>query len=271
MDPIQAYCEKICDNFQVIFNRWVKLPSSQRFTYAAPDINKKFKQLSKREYNEQIPAPKDYNLMVDNIMTLTGTYNARSKAEKTSTDTSRQSPKETIVTRSSKVKQEASLQPKIESDTKIFFPESSYTEMEQEFPAHQLPRQQTFESMEEVPVRRSTRKTFQRQDSFSQILTNFSSLKRADPYDLKDKGIQKKIKWEHEPSQDFEDLEREKIVTKTELNEPRSQLVSRSESEDFFNLGQSILSQRASNTSQNPEEGTAFSRLSSLFSFPFEK
>lgn len=270
MDPIQAYCEKLCFNFTVIFNRWAKLPISQKFNYAAPEINKKFRQLSKREYNEQIPAPKDYNLIVDNIMTLTGTYSARAKPEK-SPDTSRQSPKETVITRSAKAAQQAKIEAE-KSDTKIFLPDMEQEFASQQFPTQQqsFPRQSTFESTEEVPVRRTTRISFQRQESFSQLLTNFANLKRADPYELKDKGIHKKIKWEPE-SQDYEDLERDKMVIKTELNEPRSQLVSRSESENFFNLDQSFFSQKASNPSQNADEGMGFSRLNSAFSFPFEK
>jgi hypothetical protein len=76
---VQAYCEKICQNFQSLFNRWTRISAINKFNYAAPEINRKFKYLSQRDYTDQFSATKDYNMIVDNIMTLTGSYNAKTK------------------------------------------------------------------------------------------------------------------------------------------------------------------------------------------------
>lgn len=79
IDLIQAYCEKICTNFTTLFSRWAKANGSNRFNYLAPEISKKYKTLSQRDYTDPLNSTKDYNIVVDNIMTLTGSYNSKNK------------------------------------------------------------------------------------------------------------------------------------------------------------------------------------------------
>mmetsp|Transcript_25284 Transcript_25284/g.22294 ORF Transcript_25284/g.22294 Transcript_25284/m.22294 type:complete len:139 (+) Transcript_25284:590-1006(+) len=73
-DLIQAYLEKICNNFYQIFNRATRKGTLPKFSFQAPEINKKYKALSKRNASDNSTSIKDYNMIVDNIMTLTGSY-----------------------------------------------------------------------------------------------------------------------------------------------------------------------------------------------------
>ena len=83
VDQIQAYCEHICADFQNFFNRWTKVATSFRVNYSLPEINRKFKYLAKRDITGYQSSVKDYNMMVDEIMGLTGSYTARTKGPRT--------------------------------------------------------------------------------------------------------------------------------------------------------------------------------------------
>lgn len=76
-DKIHAYCESICHNFQAIFNRWTRVSYYHKFNYSALEINRKFRQLSQREVEEPQNGLKDYNIIVDSIMNLTGSYKSK--------------------------------------------------------------------------------------------------------------------------------------------------------------------------------------------------
>jgi len=79
VDQIQAYCEHICGSFQDLFNRWTRALQSFRFNYSLPEINRKFRYLAKKDLTGYQSSVKDYNMMVDEIMGLTGSYTARTK------------------------------------------------------------------------------------------------------------------------------------------------------------------------------------------------
>lgn len=71
-DKIHAYCESICSNFQAIFNRWTRVSFYHKFNYSPLEINRKFRYLSQRDLFDPLSSMKDYNIIVDSIMNLTG-------------------------------------------------------------------------------------------------------------------------------------------------------------------------------------------------------
>lgn len=77
VDKIHAYCESICTNFQAIFNRWTRVYYLHKFNYSPLEINRKFRNLSQKEVEEPLPGLKDYNIVVDSIMNLTGSYKSK--------------------------------------------------------------------------------------------------------------------------------------------------------------------------------------------------
>jgi hypothetical protein len=81
VDPIQAYCENLCISFQALFNRWTRVSANNKFNYSALEINKKFRTLSQRDYTDQSSTVRDYNIIVDNIMTLTGSYTSKTSSK----------------------------------------------------------------------------------------------------------------------------------------------------------------------------------------------
>jgi hypothetical protein len=81
-DQIQAYCETICNDFQGFFNKWAKV-SSVKFNFGLPEVNQKYMYLSKRDTEGYQSTVKDYNMMVDEIMGLTGAYTTRAKEVRT--------------------------------------------------------------------------------------------------------------------------------------------------------------------------------------------
>lgn len=62
----------------MIYNRWTRV-SQPRFD--AIEINVKWKHLCKRDGNDGLENVKDYNHIVDDIMTLTGSYSSKGKVE----------------------------------------------------------------------------------------------------------------------------------------------------------------------------------------------
>ena len=213
IDPIQAYCEKICNNFQALFNRWARQPSLQKFNYSATEMNKKFKVLAKREYNDRLAAPKDYNMMVDSIMSLTGSYNSKSKAEyavpqSTQAQIQRQNQRNATPQKSQIFHDLAP-----GAETKPLLPENLLSGFNKG-----LSRQLTLESNDDFgfrPTGNQNASIYSRQGSLSQLLTTFSALKRQDSYDLNDKGLRKKIKWDTADGNGTEDLNKENFTMRT--------------------------------------------------------
>jgi len=77
VDKIHAYCESICSNFQALFNRWTRVYYLHKFNYSPIEINKKFRNLSQRQLEDPFSGLKDYNIVVDSIMNLTGSYKSK--------------------------------------------------------------------------------------------------------------------------------------------------------------------------------------------------
>ena len=83
VDQIQAYCEHICNNFHNLYNKWLRVsPSLNRFNFSITELNRKFRHLAKRDLQGYQSSIKDYNMIVDEVMGLTGHYMTRTKAQK---------------------------------------------------------------------------------------------------------------------------------------------------------------------------------------------
>lgn len=81
-DKIHAYCESICINFQAIFNRWTRVSFYHKFNYSPLEINRKFRNLCQKETFDPLSTiNKDYNMVVDSIMNLTGSYKSKLNAK----------------------------------------------------------------------------------------------------------------------------------------------------------------------------------------------
>lgn len=77
VEKIYAYCENICINFPAILNRWTRICYFNKFNYPSLEVNKKFRHLLQEEEEEIVPGFKDYNIVVDTIMCLTGSYKSK--------------------------------------------------------------------------------------------------------------------------------------------------------------------------------------------------
>lgn len=71
IEKISAYCQRICPKFHLIYNRWIKVFQPRFDTI---EINRRWKQLSKRNSSNGVADVKDYNQIVENIMLLTGSH-----------------------------------------------------------------------------------------------------------------------------------------------------------------------------------------------------
>jgi hypothetical protein len=82
MELIQAFCEKICRNFVDLLKRSSKVKSAQSLNFSAFDVNEKFRQLSKKDHREPfMKSVKDYNMVVESILRLTGSHTIKPKAK----------------------------------------------------------------------------------------------------------------------------------------------------------------------------------------------
>jgi len=82
MELIQAYCEKICKNFQDLLKRSAKARSNYKLHFSHYEVNKKFRELSKRDNREPfMKGIKDYNMVVESILRLTGSHTTKPKAK----------------------------------------------------------------------------------------------------------------------------------------------------------------------------------------------
>ena len=260
IDPVQAYCEKIFANFQPIFNRWTRLSSLQKFTYSALEINRKFKFLSKRDVNEHNVAPKDYNMLVETIMSLTGSYNSKSKP-------SDPSPLQTQYQNllNSRTQLFQNLFPQQSFESKVLYSEGPLSINVEKGLSHQM----SLESTDEQGVKASNSFNYSRQGSFSQFLTNFTGLKRHDSFELNDKGGKKKVKWEFPRgnSKESEDLDKENT---TLLQNQSGGTGSQNEGDEYLNLNVPTLSKKASGFSQTQEDILSFTKFNSNLSFLYE-
>jgi hypothetical protein len=262
VDAIQTYCEGMCLNFPAIFNRWLRSSPIQKFKYSAPEINKKYKYLSKREYADQMTSLKDYNLLVDNIMSLTGSYNSKAKNDNQAPQPQLQSNK---------------LFPSQQAQIFYDLPSQSLIDMKSRYPDDHLTmvldkgfsKQMTLESIEDLSaeIPNNLLGNLNRQGSFSQLMTNFSNLKRQDSYEWVDKNIKKKVKWELGNTDGTAD-NKENLSFKTgDALGFISNFSSQNDGEDYYNLGIPILGRKVS----NPDEMSSFSRYNSNIQFLFDR
>lgn len=82
MELIQAYCEKICKNFSDLLKRSSKILASQKLNFPPAEINKKFVFLAKKDNKEPfMKIVKDYNMVVESILRLTGSHTIKPKVK----------------------------------------------------------------------------------------------------------------------------------------------------------------------------------------------
>lgn len=82
MDLIIAYCEKICRNFSDMLRRSAKVLGAQKMNFPSIEINRKFNFLSKKDNKEPfMKIVKDYNMVVESILRLTGSHTIKPKVK----------------------------------------------------------------------------------------------------------------------------------------------------------------------------------------------
>jgi len=255
VEKIQAYCEKICKNFQIIFNRWTRLSSINKFNYSAPEINRKFKFLAKKDYNENMSSLKDYNIIVDNIMTLTGTYNNAKKPEPATTPKGNNQPTHHPTHHE---------QP---------MPQKSPIFHELHAPSFPLAREDSFnpgfDGLVRIP---SVINSLSRQPSLNFFPTGGSFVKRQPTNLDEDDGdkLNKKVKPDQKDLMQPVNLLRgdstSKLVDLSHLNS-----LMKDQGDDLLNLALPMLSKKDSAISQTDLEAPSFSRFNSNLSFLYDK
>jgi len=250
VDMIQAYCEKICQNFQSLFNRWTRISAINKFNYSAPEINRKFKYLSQRDYTDQFNTTKDYNMIVDSIMTLTGSYNAKPKTETTTKPMT--PPLQAQGTPDLQQQKSAIFHdlPTGPYDQKVFYQDS--------LPMNrQLSKGMSVGGyFDEGPGLVRIPSVLNRQPSFSNMFNNLPMIKRQGSFEFFDDANRKKVKTDEINNQ---------LTKGTEFN-PNN----KNENEELY-LPFPMLSKKSSNIS-NPElDAPPLSRFNSNLSFMYDK
>jgi len=276
VDKVQAYCEKICMNFQGLFNRWTKISSFHKFNYSAPEINRKFKYLSKREYGDSFTTIKDYNMIVDNIMILTGSYSSKAKADvkPASSPPNVNDSTPSYLTQKSEIFQDVAANTII-IDPKTFYPEPSNVHAFE----RSLSRTKTLDFMTESPgvkIPNAMGSGYSRQGSISNFFANFPILNRQSSFEFFDELNRKLLK---QDTFNFKNNNDAPDTTRSNSGSLNQSLVKKDnseskqmETEEIGNLVIPLLSKKSSIASQQmPEEQPSFSRFNSSFSFILEK
>ena len=73
----------------MLFTRYIRY---NPYRYDLTQMNKKYKELSKKDFNEENQNIKDYNVIVDSIMSLTGSYTNKKTFEQIPADLSQRIP-----------------------------------------------------------------------------------------------------------------------------------------------------------------------------------
>lgn len=208
--------------------------------------------MSKKEYSDRLSTPKDYNMMADQIMSITGSYASKGKPE---------APAPAVPQPKPKAQTQPQLQPKITSQLSQIFSEFAPQTISLPKPSYPegterrdkgFSRQHTFESIEDLARIPTNRAPIQRQDTLSQLLTNFSALRRQESFELFDKGSKKKVKWDNNDGD----------------NKDRSLMSSQNDADDEVALP--TLSKKASTISEQGDY-PAFGRMNTNLSFLYEK
>lgn len=272
VERIQAYCEKICTNFEAIYNRWTKVSSFHKFNYSAPEINRKFKHLSKREYGEHSTSIKDYNMIVDNIMTLTGSYSSKSKI-----DTKIPEVQPSTITQSSHTptQKHEIFHEQTTLDTKP----SSQEPLSAQSVGLSLPRTKTIDFLAESSGLKIP-SAFSRQNSISNFFSGFSSLQRQNSFDLLDE-FQKKLRKQDTSSTDISSTNSNVVLQPIPRKDTSALklpdlsaltgLFKSGEADDILNIALPILSKKSSLASQQPPDDLpSFTRYNSTLSFIYD-
>jgi hypothetical protein len=277
VDKVQAYCEKICMNFQALFNRWTKISSFHKFNYSAPEINRKFKYLSKREYGDNVTSVKDYNMIVDNIMVLTGSYSSKPKIDaKPMVSPPPANISNNHASQKTEIFHELPSLPII--DPKILYHEgSAMPSLERG-----LSRNKTLDFMTESPgvkIPSAMGGGYSRQGSISTFLAGFPLMKRQNSFDFFDELNRKLLKQDtfnlgslgaNANQTSSADLPSNKESSGLKI--PNPILLKSADAEELGNLVVPTLSKKSSTVSQQmPEENPSLSRFNSNFSFLYEK
>jgi len=91
LELIQIYCQKLCGNFKELVQRAGAVITVETLNFSAYEINEKFRSLATKEVKESFTKPtKDYNIIVANILRLTGSHSIKSKPR----ETAQHSPKQ---------------------------------------------------------------------------------------------------------------------------------------------------------------------------------
>jgi len=278
VDKVQAYCEKICLNFQALFNRWTKISSFHKFNYSAPEINRKFKYLSKREYGDNVTSVKDYNMIVDNIMVLTGSYSSKPKIDaKPMVSPPPATTSNNLSSQKTEIFHELPSLPII--DPKVLYHEgSALPSLERG-----LSRNKTLDFMTESPgvkIPNAMGGGYSRQGSISTFLAGFPLMKRQNSFDFFDELNRKLLKQDtfnlgslgantNQPT--TADSQSNKESSGLKIPNPIGGLL-KTDAEELGNLVVPTLSKKSSTVSQQmPEENPSLSRFNSNFSFLYEK
>lgn len=202
-------------------------------------------------------------------MTLTGSYNSKSKVpERTAPQPLNPAPTRSpniLLSQRSQVFQD--LLPQGFIDPKAFNLENCLAlGFDKGFS-----RSMTLQSEDENPKPQTSAHSYNRQGSLSQLLTNFSALKRQESFELTDKA-KKKLKLDNVNSDTDGGIKDSQSSKPAENVGFTSNISSQNEGEDLFNLAMPTLSKKASNVSQAmPEEMPTFSRFNSNLSFLYDK
>jgi len=285
VDKVQAYCEKICMNFQALFNRWTKISSFHKFNYSAPEINRKFKYLSKREYGDNVTSVKDYNMIVDNIMVLTGSYSSKPKIDAKPMVSPPPVATNTLSTQKTEIFHELPSLPII--DPKALYETNAMPSLERG-----LSRNKTLDFMTESPgvkIPNAMGGGYSRQGSISTFLAGFPLMKRQSSFDFFDELNRKLLKQDtfnlgsalgnaSQNAGDQPQANKESSGLKLpSLSNPLSGLLSKAgggamETEELGNLVVPTLSKKSSTVSQQmPDDNPSLSRFNSNFSFLYDK
>jgi hypothetical protein len=257
---IQAYCEKICQNFQGLFNRWTRVSAINKFNYSAPEINRKFKYLSQKDYSDPFSSLKDYNMIVDSIMTLTGSYNSKTKGDikpMTPPHTQPQTSQE-LQPQQSKVFHDL---PSYDQKN-IFYPQESMGPLSRQLSKNLMSGYYDEPGFVRIP---SVINNLGRQPSLNNLFGGLPIIKRQGSFDFFDDSNRKKVKTDEVPATNNNAaLRREDSTLKPDFG------AKQGDNEDFY-LPLPGLSKKNSNISDPGMDAPNLSRFNSNLSFLYDK
>jgi len=237
-----------------------------KFNYSAPEINKKFKSLSLRDFSDQFSALKDYNTIVDNIMTLTGSYNSKSKTDtptnKPMTPPSLSTGLTDFPTQKSNIFHDL---PSAYDQKNLFYPDTLTPTLNR-----MGSKGMDFNFMNDpngLKIPNVINNPMNRQPSF-QLFNNMPLIKRQGSFEYFDDSNRKKVKTDEIG---LPGLMRgdSSLIKPPEFNTQISTKTNNENDELLYNLP--IFSKKSSNVSQDGLEPPSLSRFGSAISFMYDK